>query len=165
MAVEVFKYLIPNYEKYLPALENVNWPCRMEKIQYKNRDIFLSGDHNPQGIQSLMEILKNFEFENIHFIVGICSDKNSDQMIKMLSSMKNSHIYLTETPVKTLTTENYSEFVRSIAEFSSKNPIEALEQAVKRSSPKDLILVTGSLYLTGLVKRHLRNKNPTDTIC
>ena len=158
LAVEVFKYLIPNYEKYLPALQNVEWPCRMEKIQYKNRDIFLSGDHNPQGIQSLLEILKNFEFENIHFIVGICSDKNSNRMIKMLSSVKNSHIYLTETPIKTLTTENYSEFAKSVAEFSSKNPIEALNQAAKKSSDNDLILVTGSLYLTGLVKSYLLRK-------
>ncbi len=155
LAVEVFKYLIPDYEKYLSALQNVEWPCRMEKIKYKNRDIFLSGDHNPQGTQSLTEILKNFEFENIHFIVGICSDKNSDQMIKMLSSVKNSHIYLTETPVKTLEIENYSKFVKSAAEFSSKNPIEALNQAIKISSDNDLILVTGSLYLTGLVKSYL----------
>lgn len=158
LAMEVFKYLIPDYEKYLSALQNVDWPCRMEKICYKNRDIFLSGDHNPQGIQSLMEILKNFEFENIHFIVGICSDKNSYQMIKMLSSIKNSHIYLTETPVKTLEIENYSEFVKSAAEFSSKNPIKALENAVENASENDLTLVTGSLYLTGFIKKTILRK-------
>lgn len=160
LAVEIFKYLVPDHEKYLGVLKDVNWPCRMEKIQYKDREVFLSGDHNPQGIQSLMEILQNFEFENIHFVVGICSDKDSDQMIKMLSSVRNSHIYLTETPVKTLDIENYSKFVKSTAEFSSKNPIEALDQAVKKSSPKDLILVTGSLYLTGLIKGHLHDKKP-----
>ena len=147
--------MVPNYEKYLPALQNVNWPCRMEKIQYKNRNIFLSGDHNPQGIQSLLEILQNFEFENIRFIVGICSDKNSDQMIKMLGSVRNSYIYLTETPVKTLKLENYSESTKPFVKFSSENPIEAFDQAVKESSDNDLILVTGSLYLTGLIKNYL----------
>lgn len=152
LAVEIFKYLVPDYERYLCVLKDVNWPCRMEKIQYKSRDIFLSGDHNPQGIQSLMEILQNFEFENIHFVIGICSDKDSDQMIKMLSSIRNFYIYLTETPVKTLNIENYSEFVKSTAEFSSKYPIEALEKAVTKASDNDLIVVTGSLYLTGFIK-------------
>ncbi|MCR4555494.1 MAG: hypothetical protein K5766_01640 [Alphaproteobacteria bacterium] len=152
LAVEIFKYLVPDYERHLSVLKNVNWPCRMEKIQYKNRDVFLSGDHNPQGIQSLMEILQNFEFENIHFVIGICSDKDSDQMIKILSSIRNSHIYLTETPVKTLNIENYSEFVRSTTEFSSIYPIEALEKAVAKALDNDLIVVTGSLYLTGFIK-------------
>jgi len=153
LAVEIFKYLVPNYEEYLAVLKDVNWPCRMEKIRYGNRDIFLSGDHNPQGIQSLMEILQNFEFENIYFVVGICSDKNSDQMIDKLSTMKNSHIYLTETPVKTLAVEDYSEFVKSASEFLSKYPIDALEKAVTESSDNDLVVITGSLYLTGLIKK------------
>ncbi len=154
LAIEIFKYLVPDYKKYLGVLKDVNWPCRMEKIQYKNQDIFLSGDHNPQGIQSLMEILQNFEFENIHFVVGICSDKDSDRMIKMLSSIRNFHMYLTETPVKTLEVEKYSEFVKSTAEFSSKYPIEALEKAITKVSDGDLIVVTGSLYLTGFIKGH-----------
>ncbi len=153
LAVEIFKYLIPNYEKYLSALEYVNWPCRMEKIRYKNRDIFLSGDHNPQGVQSLLEILKNFEFENVYFVVGICSDKNSDQMVEILNSIKNSHICLTETPVKTLPVEDYSEKVKSVAEFSSKCPIAVLRQAAEKAKDNDLIVVTGSLYLTGLIKK------------
>ncbi len=153
LALEIFKYLTPNYEKYFSELQNVNWPCRMEKIQYKNRDIFLSGDHNPQGIQSLMEILRNFEFEKVYFVTGICADKNSDEMIKMLSSVKNSYLYLTETSFKTLKLESYSEYTKSIAEFSSKNPMEALDRAVKKSTENDLVIVTGSLYLTGVIKQ------------
>jgi len=155
LAVEIFKYFIPNYEKYLFALQNVIWSCRMEKIQYKNRDIFLSGDHNPQGIQSLSEILSHFEFENIYFVVATCFDKDSDQMIEQLRSVRNSHIYLTETPIKTLALEDYSEFVKSNVEFSSKDPIKTLNQAVKNADDNDLILITGSLYLTGQIKQSL----------
>ena len=155
LAIEIFKYLVPNYSEYLSAVQDVNWPCRMEKVLYKNRDVFLSGDHNPQGIQSLMKILKHFRFESIHFIVGICFDKDSDQMIEQLKSVRNAHIYLTETPVKTLTLESYSEFVKSNAEFSSKDQIKTLDQAVKNADDNDLILVTGSLYLTSLIKQKL----------
>lgn len=153
LAVEIFKYLVPYHKKYLYALQDVDWPCRMERIRYKNRDIFLSGDHNPQGIQSLTEILEHFEFENVYFVIGTCFDKNADKMIKILNSVNNSHIYLTETPVKTLMLEDYSEFVKSEAEFLSKNPIESLDQAVEKASDNDLVIVTGSLYLTALIKQ------------
>lgn len=157
LAIEIFKYLVPNYEKYISVLQNVNWPCRMEKVQHRGRDIFLSGDHNPQGIKSLLEILEHFEFKNIHFIVGTCFDKDSDEMVRILNSVKNSHIYLTETPIKTLSIENYSEFAKFTSEYSSKNPIETLDHVTKKSTNDDLILVTGSLYLTGLIKKQLCN--------
>lgn len=155
LAITVFKHLVPNYEDHFSALSQVRWPCRMEKVKYQNRDIFLSGDHNPQGVQSLIEILQNFDFENIYFVVGICFDKNSDEMIKLLSSVKNAHIYLTETPQKTIKISNYSDFIKSRAEFSSAEPISALNFAVKNASTKDLIVVTGSLYLTGQIKTSL----------
>ena len=150
LALEVFEYLVPNRKK--SDLQKVSWPCRMEKITYKNRDIFLSGDHNPQGIQSLLEILENFNFDAVHFVVGICFDKDHRQMLESLHSVKNSHIYLTETPEKTLSINNYSGSTRSFSEFSSEDPLSALNTAIEKSSPQDLIIVTGSLYLTGLVK-------------
>ena len=56
-------------------LDNVYWPCRMERVTYKDRTIYLSGDHNPQGIDSLSEILKHYRYCKIHIIVGICKDK------------------------------------------------------------------------------------------
>lgn len=155
LAVQVFKYLIPNYEQYLSSLKYVNWPCRMERISYKSRDVFLSGDHNPQGIQSLLEILKNFNFDSVHFVIGTCFDKDCEQMIKLLQSEKNSHIYLTETPEKTLQIEDYPIYIKSVAEFSSREPILALDAAINRTSEKDLIVVTGSLYLTGFIKKSI----------
>ena len=158
LAIEIFKYLVPNYEKYLSSLQDINWPCRMEKVQYMQRNIFLSGDHNPQGMQSLLEILMHFEFRNIYFVIGTCFDKDSDKMIRILNSIKNSHIYLTETPIKTLGIEDYSKFAKSISEYSSKNPIETLNQVIKKSNNDDMILVTGSLYLTSLIKRYLCNR-------
>lgn len=153
LALQVFKHLIPEYKKYLPALRSVIWPCRMEKIRYKGRDIFLSGDHNPQGIQSLLEILGNFNFNSIYFVVGICFDKDSEKMINLLRSVKNSHIYLTETPEKTLPTSDYPNSVKLNAEFTSKNPIQSLNSAIENSSEQDLIVITGSLYLAGFIKK------------
>ncbi len=51
--------------------------------------------------------------------------------------------------------KDYSEFVKSNVEFSSKDPIKTLDQAIKNADDDDLILVTGSLYLTGLIKQKL----------
>lgn len=155
LSIEVFKYLIKDYEPYLPALQQVYWSCRMEKFKYKDRDIFMSGDHNPQAIQTLIDILEHFKFENLYVVIGTCLDKDTDQMIQMLKTIKNSHIYLTETPTKTRFINQYSNQTKLSAEFLSNDPIETLNQACQKASNQDLIIVTGSLYLTGRIASYL----------
>jgi dihydrofolate synthase/folylpolyglutamate synthase len=157
LALTIFDNLIENSEQFIQALENVVWPCRMEKLFHKNRQIFLSGDHNPHGIQSLLNLLEYYDYENIHFIVGICYDKNHGEMLQKLKNFRNSHLYLTETPVKTLAVENYDEIFRKSACFASQNPFEAVEAAVLKSNPNDLIIATGSLYLVGMIKKYIEN--------
>lgn len=157
LAVTIFKNIIgeKDFEKYLPALKRVKWPGRMQKILYGWREIFLSGDHNPQGIQSLIELLKYYEYEKIHFVVGICRDKDHNTMLEKLMAVQNSFLYLTETPEKTRNFDDYGEKWRKIATFNSSDSIVALNYAVSHAYNKDMIVVTGSLYLIGKVLSYL----------
>jgi dihydrofolate synthase/folylpolyglutamate synthase len=124
----------------------------MEMISYKNRDAFLSGDHNPQGIQSLLDILQFYDFRNVHFVVGICADKKHSQMLQKLANCRNSYIYLTETPNKTLYLKDYDEVFRKLAKIVTENPLDALDAAIANAGEDDLVVVTGSLYLIGKIK-------------
>ena len=155
LAITIFDHLIDagnDIRQFLPIIAQVNWLGRLEMIGYRGRDIFLSGDHNQQGIQSLLNILQFYNFENIHFVVGICSDKKHSKMLQELTNFKNSYIYLTETPEKTLIIKDYNTIFLNVAKFASANPIDALNRAIANASEKDLIVVTGSLYLVGRIK-------------
>jgi folylpolyglutamate synthase/dihydropteroate synthase len=131
----------------------------MEKISWKsNCDIFLSGDHNPQGILSLLEILRYYKYKKIYFVVGICSDKNHSLMLNELFNFPNSEIYLTETPEKTLPIDKYERQFLTKAKYVSQDPIDALETAIADSQsathnerPLHIIVITGSLYLVGMI--------------
>jgi dihydrofolate synthase/folylpolyglutamate synthase len=153
LAATVFDHLIENAGRFLSAIENITWPCRMERVVYKNRDIFLSGDHNPHGVQSLTDILKHYSYEKIRFVVGVCYDKNYREMLRKLKNLKNSHIYLTETPIKTLPIKDYDPAFLEEADFVSSDPTAALDAAVSSAGCDDLVVVTGSLYLTGEIKK------------
>jgi dihydrofolate synthase/folylpolyglutamate synthase len=155
LAMTVFDHLVDNAELFFSNVKNVIWPCRMEKIRYANRDVFLSGDHNPNGIQSLSDLLKHYAYGDIHFVAGICKDKNHREMLQKLKSLDRSRLYLTETPVKTLSLKDYDDIFLKEADFASPDPIVALNTAVSNAAPEDLIVVTGSLYLTGKIKNHL----------
>lgn len=153
LAVTIFKNIVgeKDFKKYLPALKQIKWPGRMQKILYSGREIFLSGDHNPQGIQSLIELLKYYEYEKIHFVVGICRDKDHNTMLEKLMAVQNSFLYLTETPEKTRNFDDYGKKWEKIATFNSSDPITTLNYAIVHASCKDMIVVTGSLYLVGKI--------------
>ncbi|MDR2068200.1 MAG: hypothetical protein LBP41_04410 [Holosporaceae bacterium] len=158
LAITVFDNLVPNAAKFLHAISQVRWPGRMEKFRYKNRDIFLSGDHNPQGIESLLEILGHYEFAKIHFVVGICNDKNHEEMLQKLSDLKNAHLYLTETPHKTLPLDRYGEKFLKVARCASTDPPEVFNTAVLAKENDDLLVVTGSLYLVSSILQQILSK-------
>lgn len=136
---------------YLKSLSQVNWPGRMQKIKWPGAGcpVYLSGDHNPQGIQSLVEILKNFSWENLFLVIGIGVDKEADEMLSELLKLKNSQLYLTVTPFKGRLLDQYPETITAKAQFKNENPVITLQKAAEAASEKDLIVVTGSLYLVG----------------
>ncbi|MDR1551248.1 MAG: hypothetical protein LBS14_01030 [Holosporaceae bacterium] len=160
LAITVFDHLVNNAGQFLPAIDKVMWPGRMERVTYRNHDVFLSGDHNPQGIQSLLDLLKFYNFENAHFVVGICRDKKYGEMLEKLLHSKSAKLYLTETPEKTLHIDEYDECFLYAAEFISADPVEALNIAIDHAfrseasglTFRQLVIVTGSLYLVGKIK-------------
>lgn len=144
LALTVCEYL--GIDLFNVYTTQICWPGRMEVANYNGREIFLSGDHNPQGIENLRNTLKYYKYNEIYFVVGICFDKHYRKMLKILRKIPHSHICLTETPFKTLKIQDYKESV----EFLSSNPKESLQYAIDHS--RGMIIVTGSLYLVGAIK-------------
>lgn len=149
LALTIFDHLVGNTKEHMQAIEKVKWPGRMNKVTYNKQNIFLSGDHNPNGIESLLDTLQYFDFEKVRFVVGICKDKEYQTMLQMLHVFPNSEIYLTETPVKTLHIDEYDENCKKFATYTSSSPTATLQKAINDASADDLIIVTGSLYLVG----------------
>jgi dihydrofolate synthase/folylpolyglutamate synthase len=161
LAITVFDYLIgapENIATRLRALELVHWPGRMERMSYRNRDIFLSGDHNPQGILSLLDLLRHYKFRRVHFVCGICCDKDYSLMLSLLCQVPNSRLYLTENVEKTTLLEDYGAKFIAAATIANPDPIETLDAALLNTSgaDDDLIVVTGSLYLVGFIRKFCR---------
>ena len=154
-AVTVFETLGFDFEKHKEALKKINWPGRMQPVNWPGleKPIYLSGDHNPQGIESLIEILNNYKYENLHLIIGIGVDKSSDKMLRRILSIPRLKLYLTETPFKGRRVEDYPEFAMKAAAMSDRNVFNILN-AIKPQS-NDMTVVTGSLYLVGSVLKSI----------
>ncbi|MDR2681571.1 MAG: hypothetical protein LBB29_00795 [Holosporaceae bacterium] len=156
LAMTVFADIVPNAGKYMHAVQKTYWPGRMEKIFCYNREIFFSGDHNVPGIESLLELLPYYMYGRDHvcFVVGICRDKEHEAILRKLANFPGAKLYLTETPVKTLKIQEYATDFLEMAVAVDANPQSALAAAIADAQANDLIVVTGSLYLIGLLKSY-----------
>lgn len=153
-AVTVFEQLGFKLGPHHQALKKINWRGRMQAVGWPDIScpIYLSGDHNPQGIESLIEILKNYTYENLHLIVGIGVDKAGDEMLRQLLSIPRVKLYLTETPFKGRKVEDYPDFAKRVAVLSDRSGTAILYKI--KPQPKDMVVVTGSLYLVGSILAH-----------
>lgn len=156
-------------EKYARVISQIEWFGRMQLVRYRDCDIFLSGDHNPNGIQSLLNLLQYYRFRKIHFVVGIGATKDHHNMLEMLFSVPNSRIYLTETTVHTLPVDHYNSEDLKKATYVSASQKDALDAAIDQvladrqsqkeihsfeedqTSENEMVVVTGSLYLVGKI--------------
>ncbi len=156
LALTAFEQLGFNIYQYQSALSDLIWIGRMSKIIFNNREIFLSGDHNPAGIKSLCEILTHYKYNKIHIIIGFSVDKDFNSMLTTITSIKSSIIYITESSFKPRKIEEYGERWLSLVHYHFKNPITTLQNVIESASEEDMILVTGSLYLVGDILKYDR---------
>ncbi len=152
-AATMFQILGFDLSHHVEALKQIQWAGRMQEVKIPaiNCPVYLSGDHNLQGIQSLIEILKNYRFKRLHLVVGIGVDKQADEMFQLLSQLPQVAFYLTRTPFKGRALNEYPEWVRQKAEGQSENVSEILNAVAQNANAEDLCVVTGSLYLVGEV--------------
>ena len=154
-AISLFQVLGFDLNGHQKALNNIRWTGRMQEASWPEMKcpLYLSGDHNLQGVESLLDLLKDFSWKTLHLVVGIGVDKDAVMMLKKFSEIKNVKIYLTETPFKGRKLSEYPQIYLQSAAGQNADIRGLLIQISEQAFVEDLVLVTGSLYLVGEVLR------------
>lgn len=142
------------------AVSDTHWSGRMELVR---DNLYVDGAHNPQGIQSFVDsvnsLYDNSTLEKATLLFSVVSDKNYDQMIKILCSCKHfRQIYVTMTGgVRKLPADIIKQAFEAHSDDIPVYVFENVEDAVKRWDNR-LMFAAGSLYLVGDVDRALEGK-------
>ncbi|MFZ9596127.1 MAG: bifunctional folylpolyglutamate synthase/dihydrofolate synthase [Bdellovibrionia bacterium] len=139
-------------QDHLQALQNVRWPGRMEKVADESPcSIYLSGDHNPPGIESLIELLQYYPRRHLHVMLGLGKDKDLEGVLAPLFRLPDTSISLTETPFRGRRLTEYGPWLQQ-AKNNDPQPLALLRNIQSQAKPEDLIVITGSLYLVGFLR-------------
>lgn len=138
------KLSVPQLQEAFARVKN---PGRFEVVQ-EDPLVILSGDHNPAGVECLLQTLEQLPKKgDLRILCAFSPDKPFQAMFERLKNVA-SEITLTIIPrLRDALPASYFEMAKV-----HYDPVEALESLILRSGKDDVVLVTGSLYLVGEVR-------------
>lgn len=146
------------------GLEKVFWPARFEVILHHPR-VILDGAHNSQGIQALVEEVRDFlDGKKVELLFGAVKDKNWFEMLQELSKVSR-RIMLTRVPMgRSADPEDLISAVpANLPVTVIEDPAEAIASLIGDAEEDQTILVTGSLYLLGHIRPLLLRMGVSET--
>jgi dihydrofolate synthase/folylpolyglutamate synthase len=138
------------------ALEEVEWPARLELRQWNRAGILIDGAHNPAGTRALAAYLAEAYGRRLPIVFGAMRDKNLDEMIGALAPHASAFFCTTPASARAASPRELASIARrlapSLSVTESASPLDAVTAAMLIDTP---VVVAGSLYLAGEVRAKL----------
>lgn len=139
------------------GLARVSWPGRLEVLR-REPTLMVDGAHNADAARRLKEaIAQYFDRERLILVIGASSDKDVAGMIAELAPMANTVIATRSRHPRSMTMEPLIDELRrqGIEGVVSENVGDAVERALSIAGAKDLVCVTGSLFVAAEAREHV----------
>ena len=142
-------------ESIREGLQAVSWPGRLEIIRQRPL-ILLDGAHNPAAAREVAEFVqRHFEGRRLRLVYASMRDKDIGEITRVLFPLAHT-VFLTRPDLGRAALPEAvlaSARVKPRQTVIEPDPARALEQAVYSSLPEDIVLVAGSLFLVGAIKK------------
>lgn len=148
----------------IDTLTNTRIPAREEVIS-RSPLVIVDSAHTAQSAKSLANyVQKNMQkpIRKLVLLVSFSAKKNIEPVLSAFPET-NKLVVTQATQSRSLTPDNVVESLDVSTWFDDKvkiktidNPVIALEKTMKKLKPDDVLVVTGSVYLAGLVSQQFR---------
>lgn len=137
------------------SLRDVKWIGRLEVLNKKPL-VVIDGAHNIDGIRALRKNSEiYFKYNKMYLILGILADKQVGEMIEEITPKACKVFAVTPHSERAALCQDLKseivKFNKNVEAFESYK--EAFESAFNEAQEDDLILVSGSLYMIGDMRK------------
>ncbi len=153
--------IIINKELIEKSLDDVKWIGRLETLK-KNPMVVIDGAHNIDGIKALRKnVEKYFKYNKLYLLLGILADKQVKEMVKEITPIAEKVYALTPHSDRA---ELCEDLRNEILEYNSNTVAlesyeEAFSLAMQEANEDDLVLISGSLYMIGDMRKIINLKS------
>ncbi len=133
------------------GLKDLNWPGRMQVVS-REPLIILDGAHNPKAIRELARsITGGFAYDRLILVIGVMEDKDIAKIMRGILPIADYVIYTRPVYYRAASPERLLKEAAPLRKPGEVVPVlsKALEMARAMARPKDLVLVSGSLFTVG----------------
>ena len=135
------------------GLKDCIWPARFEVVSKKPL-VVVDGAQNVASVEALRKtVKKEFVNKKIWIIFGILKDKELRDTCHAIGKISNNIILTKIDTARASNPKDLTKYFRRNSVILTGSTREALAVARSKTKKDDLILVTGSLYLCGEIKR------------
>lgn len=137
------------------ALEDVQWPGRLELVRIDGHPVLIDGAHNAAGARALAAFLRETWPASLPLVIGVLRDKDVMAVAAPLVAVAARVVCTAAPSPRALPAADLAELIRPHAGridiAACDDPRRAVALAAESGSP---VVVAGSLYLTGAVRAH-----------
>ncbi len=133
------------------GLKDVSWPGRMQVIS-REPLIILDGAHNPNAIKALARsITCGFAYKRLILVIGVMEDKDIAKIMRGILPIADYVIYTRPIYYRAASPERLLKEASPLRKPGKVVPLlsKALDMARAMARPKDMVLVSGSLFTVG----------------
>jgi dihydrofolate synthase / folylpolyglutamate synthase len=141
-------------------------PGRLEALHPESESeptVILDVAHNPEGTSALVRgLVEAFGFESAWFVVGILGDKDYGGMLAELARVPCNLVLTSPKNVRAVPVEDLKSAAQELGLHHEvvDDVVKAVDVAMGRAGPADLVCVTGSHYVVGEARPHLLAARP-----
>nr|MBF0222752.1 bifunctional folylpolyglutamate synthase/dihydrofolate synthase [Desulfobulbaceae bacterium] len=165
-ALEILKqhHFVITDDSVRQGIAQVDWPGRLEFLeifteQGQPKRFILDGAHNLAGVTALVDTLHNqFAYEKLILVWASMKDKDYAECLALVLPLADQIIFTMPDKNRSATVTQLQACVdssKSKSVLSYEKVTDAVSAAMEIATEKDLICVSGSLYLVGYARLFL----------
>lgn len=140
------------------VISNFGLICRQETIS-KKPWVILDGAHNNDKLDNLISFIRQQKYKKLHLILAFAENKDYRAPLKKLLQISN-YLYITRFTINARKSAELKKLYQTSKKLRPKlaisvynDPHQALDSALKLAKKGDLIVVTGSFFLAGELRK------------
>ena len=122
------------------ALEDVDWPARLERRTWRGAEILIDGAHNPARARALASYISETYDRRLPFVLGVMNDKRIQHIVEAIAPVASCVICTAASSPRAEPARQLAAIARLAAAdldvLAIDRPVDALAEALRRGERK-----------------------------